>query len=222
MLTQSAHTAQTARTYFPQLSVEPRLSESAETLSSHAAGCEIFAQGEPVRKMYRLENGVVRICRFLQDGRRHISAFHFPGDVFGLEAEDCHSVSAEAITPVRVAGFRTTNVVPMRGRDDQVTGDMWRVALRSLTQSQEHLLLLGRRNALERVASFIVEMAERQDSARLVELAMPRVDIADYLGLTLETISRMLTQLKDMGLIRLRSSRRIELLDLEALEDMIY
>lgn len=223
MLIHAVHTAalRAPTENFQPVGKEQRRSpETGASLSSFLANAEIFAQGEPAGRIYRLESGVVRICRLLSDGRRQISAFHFPGDVFGLEADEEHRFSAEAVTPVRVASFRIANVVPLHGTSDGLAGTLWRIALRSLSEAQEHLLLLGRQNALERLASFMVQMAKRQESLRTVDLPMSRADIADYLGLTLETVSRMLAQLKQHGLIRLRSARHVELLNLAALEEM--
>src|SRR5665648_919115 len=89
-----------------------------------------------------------------------------------------------------------------------------------LRQTQDHLLLLGRKNALERLAAFLLEMARRVGAESVLDLAMPRHDIADYLGLTLETVSRMFAELKEMGMIRLESARRVHLIDMARLKAM--
>jgi CRP-like cAMP-binding protein len=98
--------------------------------------------------------------------------------------------------------------------------DLLNLTMISLRNSQEHLLLLGRKNALERVAAFLLEMAKRTNADGVVELAMPRHDIADYLGLTLETVSRMFAELKEQGAIRLEGARCVHLLDKERLAAM--
>jgi CRP/FNR family nitrogen fixation transcriptional regulator len=185
---------------------------------SFARNAEIYAEGEAAGHVYKVVSGVVRISRLLPDGRRHISAFHLPGDVFGFEADDMHCTSAEAIVP--------TKLIALKWRSLGDTGsaslirELLAVAMRGLKHTQEHLLLLGRKNALERLSAFLVEMAERSGSPRLLELAMPRHDIADYLGLTLETVSRTFAELKELGAIELESARRVRVLDQAGLKAM--
>jgi CRP/FNR family nitrogen fixation transcriptional regulator len=175
-------------------------------LRSYAANAEIFAQEESASGLYRVVSGAVCSYRLLSDGRRQILAFHLPGDTFGLEADKIHFVSAEAIVP--------SGVVKLRPGSPE---DLWEVAKRCLMQAQDHVILLGRMNALERVIAFLLEMSARQGGSSVVNLPMTRLDIADYLGLTLETVSRMFAELNDLGIIRLLSARRVELVDAEAL-----
>jgi CRP-like cAMP-binding protein len=98
--------------------------------------------------------------------------------------------------------------------------DLLNLTMIGLRRTQEHLLLLGRKNALERVAAFLIEMAERTNAGSVLELAMARHDIADYLGLTLETVSRMFAELKELGAIKLEGARRVHLIDPERLASM--
>jgi len=179
----------------------------------HAANSEIFAQGEKAAAIYQVAFGAVRIYRLLADGRRQISAFHFAGEVFGLECGDRHEFFAEAITN---AGVRAIRPSP----HGDFASHLLPVALDGLARAQRHLLLLGRQTALERVAAFLIDMAERQGNGELIDLPMHRGDIGDYLGLTLETVSRILSKLKDAGVIRMKSARRIEIADMDALEAM--
>ncbi len=176
------------------------------------AGSEIYAQGEKCRNLYQVEFGAVRIYRLLSDGRRQISAFHLAGEVFGFEADKSHHFFAEAIcgTGIRVLSPSASHVVP----------ELLPMALQSLVRAQEQLLVLGRQNAVERVAAFFVEMSERQGGLCQVELPMSRLDIADYLGLTIETVSRVFSKLRLKGVIRLPSLRSVEIVKLQTLQDM--
>ncbi len=180
---------------------------------------EIFAEGEAAGYVYKLVSGVVRVSQLLPDGRRQISAFHLPGDMFGFEVDDVHHASAEAIVPVKVVAVKWHSLLSAT-----VSGGFVRELLNrtmiGLRQTQDHLLLLGRKNALERLAAFLLEMARRSGSDDMLDLAMPRHDIADYLGLTLETVSRMFAELKEAGIIRLESARRVHLVDRDRLQAM--
>lgn len=177
------------------------------------AGSEIYAQDEEAGTLYRVEFGAVRVYRLLADGRRQISAFHLAGEIFGFEAGSTHHFFAEAICASGVRLFR-----PASGAD--VASELLPLALQSLTRAQEHLLVLGRQTAMERVAAFLTDMAERQGGLEQVELPMQRNDIGDYLGLTIETVSRVFSKLREKGIIRLPSLRSVEILRWETLHHM--
>jgi CRP/FNR family transcriptional regulator, nitrogen fixation regulation protein len=179
----------------------------------YAANAIIYDQGAPAGPLYLIEFGAVRICRLTSDGRRQISAFHFAGDVFGFEANSEHGFFAESVDGAGVRVLRPSGT-------DRNADSLLPLAMRSLTRTQEHLLVLGRQSACERMAAFLLDLAERQETDSFVILPMQRRDIADYLGLTFETISRILRKLKEAGIIRLTDTNRIELLDLDALEDL--
>ena len=182
----------------------------ATPVSFFPAGAEIYAQGEKAGALYQVEFGAVRIYRLLADGRRQISAFHLAGETFGFEADNTHHFFAEAINATGVRVYRTPSGMDM-------SRQLLPLALKGLTRAQEHLLVLGRQNAIERVAAFLVEMSERQGGLKQVELPMSRNDIGDYLGLTIETVSRVFTRLKEKGVIRLLSLRSIEILKRDTL-----
>jgi CRP/FNR family nitrogen fixation transcriptional regulator len=173
----------------------------------------IYAQGDAAGPLYFVEFGTVRICRLTADGRRLISAFHTAGDVFGFEGGDEHESYAESVDGVGIRVLRTN-------RANQPTSSMLLLAIKSLARTQNHLMVLGRRNANERMAALLLELSERQGNDRLIYLPMQRNDIADYLCLTFETVSRVIRALKDQKVIRLRATNEIEILDFEALEDM--
>lgn len=179
------------------------------------AGAEIYAQGEKCNCLYKVEFGAVRVYRLLADGRRQISAFHLAGETFGFEADDIHHFFAEAIVATGIRMLRTPSGT------SGLAADILPMALKGLVRAQEHLLVLGRQNALERVAAFLADMAERQGGLRQVELPMSRNDIADYLGLTIETVSRVFTRLKQDGVIRLPSLRSVEIVKRQALHDLL-
>jgi CRP/FNR family nitrogen fixation transcriptional regulator len=183
-----------------------------QPISFFSAGAEIYAQGEKAGAFYQVEFGAVRIYRLLADGRRQISAFHLAGETFGFEADTTHHFFAEAISATGVRVFRLAAA--------DMSRQLLPLALKGLTRAQEHLLVLGRQNAIERVAAFLVDMAERQGGLRQVELPMSRMDIGDYLGLTIETVSRVFTRLKDKGVIRLLNLRSIEIVKHDALHCM--
>lgn len=174
---------------------------------------EIYGEAEPADYVHYLVAGTVRICRLMDDGRRQIETFHRPGTLFGFEAGTSHRFSAEAVTNVTVRLARRSALMALAGRDAEVAQALWGLACRELERAQEHVLLLGRKTAQERVASFLGELAS--DDA--VDLPMSRQDMADYLGLTIETVSRTLTQLEANGVIAFRSPRRIVIRNRSAL-----
>ena len=185
---------------------------SGQPATFFPAGSEIYAQGEKCGNLYQVEFGAVRIYRLLSDGRRQISAFHLAGEMFGFEADKSHHFFAEAIcgTGIRV----------LRASAPHVVAELLPMALQGLVRAQEQLLVLGRENAVERVAAFFLEMSERQGGLRQVELPMSRLDIADYLGLTIETVSRVFSKLRLKGVIRLPGLRSVEIVKMQTLRDM--
>ena len=183
---------------------------------SFARNAEIYGENEPAEYLYKLVSGTVRTSKILNDGRRQIGEFYLPGDIFGLEMGDEHSFSAEAITDAKVIVVKRSAVEALAARDNDVARQLWAMTGRELQRMQEHILLLIK-TAQERVAGFLLEMAERIKSTNEVELPMSRQDIADYLGLTIETVSRTLTILENSAAIALPSSRRIVLRNRAAL-----
>ncbi len=167
----------------------------------------VYAEGDAADCVYKVVSGAVRAVRLLADGRRQIADFYLPGDVFGVELGERRRGAAEALGETVLLVARRASLA---GRPDQ-GGGLWRLALRDLQRSQEHVLTLGRRSASERLASFLIDLAERLDAAGEFALPMSRQDIADYLGLTIETVSRTLTQLQADGLVRLNGVRRVRL-----------
>lgn len=174
----------------------------------------IYAQGDAAgRELYLVEFGTVRICRMTADGRRQITGFLGAGDVFGFEAGDEHDSYAESVDGAGVRILR-----PVAGQ--QPATAILQMALKSLARTQHQLMLLGCHSANARMGAFLVDLSERQGAEPVVHLAMQRNDIADYLGMTIETVSRTLRFLKEEGIIRLKTIADIEILDRAALEDL--
>jgi CRP/FNR family nitrogen fixation transcriptional regulator len=180
------------------------------------ANSEIYGENEPADYLYKVVSGTVRTYKVLVDGRRQIGAFYLPGDIFGLETGDEHTFSAEAITDCNITVIKRSTVMALAARDNEVAREMWALTARELQRVQEHSLVLIK-SAEERVAGFLLEMAERAPSAGAVELSMSRQDIADYLGLTIETVSRTLKILEEAATIEVAKRRRILLRNRSAL-----
>ena len=181
---------------------------------------EIFAEGNNAEYFYKVMSGVVRTCKFLVDGRRQIDAFHVAGDIFGFEPGAQHGLSAEAVTDCTLIAYRKHKMDIFAGSDKLLSQELLAFAMRGMAKAQHHSLLLGRRSAMEKVAGFLLDWAEKSTDQRTVSLAMTRQDIADYLGLTIETVSRTLSQLERDNVIDLPSARQIRLSNLETLEDL--
>ena len=188
------------------------------SVQSYAKDEEIFAEGNRAAFVYKVLSGVVRTSKLLSDGRRQIDAFHLAGDIFGLEAGEEYRFSAESVGDCIVVAYRRSHLAAMTRSDAQLSRDLTMGMMRSLVRAQNHMLLLGRKSALEKIASFLLDMAERTADDDALDLPMSRTDIADHLGLTIETVSRSFTQLERQGMIALPSARHVLLSDRAALE----
>jgi CRP/FNR family transcriptional regulator, nitrogen fixation regulation protein len=181
-----------------------------------ARDSEIYGEGEEAEYIYQVVSGAVRTYKILNDGRRQIGAFYLPGDIFGLEIGETHDLSAEAVCDCTVAVIKRSSLVKLAKGDSSITQALWTLTARELQRVQKHVLLLVR-SAQERVASFLLEMADRTASAGSVVLPMSRRDIADYLGLTIETVSRALAALEGQAAIELTGARRVQLTNVREL-----
>jgi CRP/FNR family nitrogen fixation transcriptional regulator len=191
---------------------------SVGLVHSYTKDQEIFAEGDRAAFVYKVLSGVVRTSKLLSDGRRQIDAFHLAGDIFGLEAGDEYRFCAESVGDCVVIAYRRSNLGVLTGSDAQLAQEMTMGMMRSLIRAQNHMLLLGRKSALEKIATFLLDMAERTAGSAALDLPMSRMDIADHLGLTIETVSRSFTQLERQGIIELPSARRVVLSNKSALE----
>jgi CRP/FNR family nitrogen fixation transcriptional regulator len=199
------------------------LTSAIETMGasiSFERNAEIYGEKEPSNYFYKVVKGAVRTYKVLLDGRRQIGAFYLPGEIFGLEPGEEHLFSAEAIVETKILFIRRSVVVALAAWDPAVARQLWTLTGRELQRAQNHLLLLNK-TASERVASFLLEMDGRVDSDAEMKLTMSRRDIADYLGLTVETVSRMLTQLERSSAIDLPSCKRVVLRNREELKRLV-
>jgi CRP/FNR family nitrogen fixation transcriptional regulator len=172
-------------------------------------GEELFAEGDDAEYFYKVVSGAIRSYKLLSDGRRQIDAFHLRGDIFGLESRAEHRFSAEALGTATVIAYRRNRLAALTAEDPAFRDQVMSAMLRSLERAQDHMLLLGRKTAQEKIATFLLDMAERvADDEAHFDLPMQRTDIADHLGLTIETVSRTLTQFARDGLIRLAAASR--------------
>jgi CRP/FNR family nitrogen fixation transcriptional regulator len=198
-----------SRTVSPSVSIGSSI-EMMGAPMPFARNAEIYGENEAADYLYKVVSGAVRTYKVLNDGRRQIGAFYLPGDIFGLEVSDDHTFSAEAVVDSKVLVIKRSALVALAGRDTGIARQLWTMAAEELQRAQDHIMLLIK-TAQERVAGFLMEMSARNSGASEVDLPMSRQDIADYLGLTIETVSRTLTQLENSGAIAVPTSRRIVL-----------
>jgi CRP/FNR family nitrogen fixation transcriptional regulator len=191
-----------------------------KSVHSFEQDSEIYAEGDQARSYYKVMTGMVRSCKFLIDGHRQIDAFYGPGDVFGFEAGGEHRRSAEAVCDCTVISYRRKGLEALAATNERLAQWFFSYALRSLERAQDHSLVLGRRSAAQKLAAFLLEISARTPNGEAIELAMTRQDIADYLGLTIETVSRTLSQFERNSVIAIPSTRRIRLEDLASLREL--
>ena len=188
------------------------------------AGGQLCREGDPAHHLSSIIDGAVRLSKLLPDGRRQITGFLMRGDFLGLVFHDVHAVSAEALTPVRLCRYQRPQIERLMRELPELQRRLLVEANHDLVLAQEQMLLLGRKTARERVASFLVRLADRACRRGLpadpLGLPMSRADIADFLGLTTETVSRTFTQLKRAGLIALPGQGKVKLLRRDVLAEI--
>jgi CRP/FNR family transcriptional regulator, nitrogen fixation regulation protein len=189
---------------------------------NYRKGTEIYGEKEPADYVYQVTAGAVRSYKLLSDGRRQIGAFHLVGDVFGLENGSFHRFTAEAIVDTSVRLIKRGSLERVAGADVSIAHDLLYMTTDNLQHAEDHMLLLGRKTSLERVVAFLLEMDRRLTAAGIMVLPMCRRDIADYLGLTLETVSRALSKLHEDGILGFlgKNQRQIILLDRRQLANL--
>lgn len=179
-----------------------------------------YEEGEASTYLYRIVTGLARSFRMTGEDRRQITAFYVPGDLFGFEAGDTHTLSAEAVTNMRVRMIKRTSIADIAARNDEVARQLWVSVSREICRDQEHILQFGR-PAEERIASFLLDMARRIPNVDSEVLLISRQDMADYLDLRIETVSRIMTRLAKSGVITLSGNRKITIRNLAALDRMM-
>jgi len=191
---------------------------------SLAPGQILFQEGDSATSLFEVTRGVVRLCRMMPDGRRSITGFAFPGAILGLPIGEVYAYTAEAITDCELRRCTRSAVTRLLSSDAEFARRMFAIVCDELSAAQDQMLLLGRKSAGERLASFLLWVARKtgrgETEAAQLDLPMSRTDIADYLGLTTETVSREMTKLRQAGLIALPTPHRVDLLEPEALLQM--
>jgi len=183
-------------------------------------GNEIYSEGSSADIILKVVSGLVRTCRFKRDGRRQIDAFYTADDVFGFEAGSTYSLSAEAVSDCTLVSYRRRGIAILAANQQGFADQLFTHSVRLLLRSQDHARILGHSSAAEKLAAFLIQCAERSPQTDCILLGMSRSDIADYLGLTVETVSRGLTQLRLDSFIEVRSARRILIRDLAGLREL--
>jgi CRP/FNR family transcriptional regulator, nitrogen fixation regulation protein len=192
----------------------------AGTLMSFRGNAEIYGEGEPVDYFCKVLSGAVRTCKLRIDGRRQIGGFYLPGDMLGVQIGEEHTFSAEAITDCQVLLINRRRVAARAAREAVVARELWRLIGHELERAQDHILLLIK-SAEERVASFLLEMAGPVSEGNTINLPMTRQEIGEYLGLAIETVSRMLVHLEATAAIEVHyGTRQIVLLNRSALRQL--
>ena len=200
-----------------------RLAEIVQTQrvdSNHT----IFAEGDTAVNMYNVTAGTVKLYKLLPDGRRQITGFLFSGDFMGLSVNDRYAYSGETVTATSICRFPRRRMDQLMDEFPKLQRRLFSLASNELAAAQDQMLLLGRKTAREKIASFLLSLSQRAvrrgQKDNPVHVPMSRADIADYLGLTTETVSRTFTQLKAAGMIRLREGGRVLIVDRTGLFDM--
>ncbi len=186
---------------------------------TYPQGAEIYGENEPADYVYQVKRGAVRSYKLLADGRRQIGAFHLIGDIFGLVNGDTHRFTAEAVVETTLRFIRRQSIERVANSDAVVTRDLLRMTTENLQHAENHMLLLGRKTSTEKVAAFLIEMNGRLNATDAMTLPMARRDIGDYLGLTIESVSRALSKMRRAGVLDFvhKNQREVVILDHQGL-----
>lgn len=198
--------------------------EKLGTMVAYERNQTIYFEGDEAEHCFRVRSGAVRLCKVTEDGRRQIAAFLTAGDLFGWVENGEYSFSAEAVTDAKVEKFQRSRIDRAMTEDRALGRRIMAMLSSQLACAHQHVVLLGRLTAYERVATFLLDLARRRRQSRpddgIVEVPMNRRDLADYLGLTVETVSRVMNGLKRKGVIFFTAPEDVYLKQSEALERM--
>lgn len=188
-----------------------------------ASGQTLFHEGDPATRVFTLTQGTLKLYKLLADGRRQVTGFLHPGDFLGISVDDEHAFSAEALEQSQLCWFPRSRFDDFVDEHSAMERELYRMAAHELAAAQHQFVLLGRKTAAERLASFLLLLSERArrsaaECCGTIRLPMSRSDIADYLGLTKETVSRVISSLKRDRIVRLDSLDVVEILDRGRLE----
>lgn len=214
------HRAMCAAVEFAQLSAL----EQIVSHSHYGPRQVIFEEGEPAHYVHNVSCGNVRLYKLLADGRRQITGFLRPGDFLGLAKRNSYAYGAEAIDDVELCSMRIVDLERLMTTMPQVRDRLLEMSRDELTAAQEQMLLLGRKSAREKLLSFLLLLTQQNEGVQKhgsvnLDLPMTRADIGDFLGLSLETVSRIFGELRKDGLIKLPEPQRVIIPDIEKLED---
>ena len=189
-----------------------------------SAGQTLFYEGDPATRVFTLTRGTLKLYKLLADGRRHVTGFMHPGDFLGISIDDEHAFTAEALGDAQLCWFPRNRFDDFVEDHSSMERELYRMAAHELAAAQQQMVLLGRKTATERLASFLLLLADRGGNATgqssRFKLAMSRSDIADYLGLTKETVSRVFSAFRRDRVIRLRSVNEVDIVNRVALEQL--
>ena len=201
---------------------EVQAMDAVASLQVLEAGAVLARQGEPRRHVYTVTQGALRLVRLSADGRRQVSGFAMPGDFVGLSGAATYPHDIEALAHTELCRISMESMQRLGARFPHLQGKLLERACNELDTAHDRMMSLARMNPTERMADFLLRLAEQQvragNSGTSIFLPMPRADIADHLGLTVETVSRCLTALRTRGLITLPGTYRVELLDVPGLK----
>jgi len=192
------------------------------SIAHFARNATIFSEGDDANYFYRVVSGAVRLCKLMGDGRRQIADFLLPDDFFGFEWLKTYSLTAEALTDVVVVRYSRSRLDRLGEARHDVQESLMGALSRDLWAAQNHVVMLGRQSAKERLVSFILALVERVGAKNgdALELPMSRQDIADYLGLTIETVCRTISELKRARYIDVPNRSQITVRNIDALRDI--
>jgi CRP/FNR family transcriptional regulator, anaerobic regulatory protein len=216
----TAKPARRPATAAPQAADDLAPLDRVGSVVSLARDAVLFHEYDRAECYFKVVTGAIRSCKLLSDGRRHVSDFYLPGDFIGLDAETSYLFTAEAVTNTTLVRYSRRNVDALAWEEPRIARKLLSIACHGLSAAQQRFVLLARKTADERIATFLLELARRSGETDRVSLPMNRTDIGDHLGLTMETVSRGLGHLKSHGIIELANSHEILFLDRAALEDI--
>ena len=200
-----------------------RLAEILQTVRVDASHT-LFSEGEAADTLYNVTSGTVKLYKLLPDGRRQITGFLMTGDFLGLAVNESYAYTAETVTSCSVCRFPRRKIDALMDEFPKMQRRLFSMASNELAAAQDQMLLLGRKTAKEKICSFLLMLSQRAarrgHKENPVYVPMSRADIADYLGLTTETVSRTFTQLKTAGVISLQEGNKVLIADLDAIYDM--
>ncbi len=199
---------------------DPTALKAVGTIAHYARNQTIFSEGDPVAYTFKVVSGAVRLCKLLPDGRRQIAGFRFAGDYFGHDSDEGYTLTAESLSETMVVRYVRSQLARLEEERGDVRQRVMDMLRRDLWAAQNHLIMLGRQTAKERVASFLVQLAGRTGlgDGDQIGIPMSRQDMADYLGLTIETVCRAISDLKRRNIIGVPDRHHIHLHSMDALQ----